>query len=128
MAQIPVNVWHVNKELMARLRMEKTDEAKRLFRKLDNREFFSNALSYLFSISLVIAVITIISLFGRSYIYPVEYCYPIIATIVSFLSKWGSDRLKSSATVALIDYFKQKQKTDKPSKNTDYENSKTRQL
>ena len=108
MAQIPVDVWHVNKELMTRLRAEKTEEAKRLFRKLDNREFFSNALSYLFSISLVIAIIITISLFGSSYIYPEQYFYPIIAIVVAFLSKWGSDKLKSSATAILIDYFKQK--------------------
>lgn len=124
MAQIPVDVWHVNKELMTRLRAEKTEEAKRLFRKLDNREFFSNALSYLFSISLVIAIITIISLFGSSYIYPEQYFYPIIAIAVAFLSKWGSDKLKSSATAILIDYFKQKQKNSKSNKNIGHKNSK----
>lgn len=124
MAQIPVDVWHVNKELMTRLRAEKTEEAKRLFRKLDNREFFSNALSYLFSISLVIAIIITISLFGSSYVYPEQYFYPIIATVVAFLSKWGSDKLKSSATAILIDYFKQKQKNSKSNKNIVHKNSK----
>lgn len=124
MAQIPVDVWHVNKELMTRLRAEKTEEAKRLFRKLDNREFFSNALSYLFSISLVIAIIITISLFGSSYIYPEQYFYPIIAIAVAFLSKLGSDKLKRSATAILIDYFKQKQKNSKSNKNIGHKNSK----
>lgn len=124
MAQIPVDVWHVNKELMARLRAEKTEEAKRLFRKLDNREFFSNALSYIFSISLVMAIFIVIILFRSSYVYPEEYFYPIIAIVVAFLSKWGSDKLKDSATVILKDYFKQKQKTDKSIENTSHKNSK----
>lgn len=109
---------------MSRLRAEKSEEAKRLFRKLDNREFFSDALSYLFSISLFMTVVIVILLFNSSYIYPEEYFYPIMAIVVAFLSKWGSDKLKDSATAILIDYFKQKQNIGKSNKNTNRKNSK----
>lgn len=115
MAQIPVDVWHINKELMTRLRADKSREAKRLFRQLDNREFSSNALSYLFSIFLVLAI------FG---LFTGAPLVSIILIIVAFLSKWGSDKLKDSATAILIEYFKQKQKADKSGKNANHKSSK----
>ena len=115
MTQIPVDVWHVNKELMGRLRANKSKEAKRLFRQLDNREFSSNALSYLFSISLALAVFGFFAGGG-----PI---IPIIFIAIAILSKWGSDKLKDSATAILVDYFKQKQKTNRSNKDVNHKNS-----
>ena len=117
MAQIPVEVWHIKKELLERLRAENTEESKKLLRQLDTREFFSNALSYSFSFFLVLTIVIIFTLFKSTYIYPEEYFYPVVTIAIAILSFWWSDKLKDSATTLLASYYKQKQVTNKPRKN-----------
>ncbi len=109
--------WNINKELMENLRKDKSKEAKHLFRQLDNREFFSNFLSFTFSLS-VLATIGLIVLLCTSYhadvlgyvLMAVGVLVSIAAAVLSFI---GSYKLKNSAIVLLTKYIKQKQEEEK---------------
>ena len=105
--RIPVDVWHANEALIDYLKAEKTKESKLLLRRLDRREFFSNALSYLFSLLLFLAIIGFVN--GM----PI---FSIIAIVLGILSFWGSSKLKDSAVALLANYRKQKQKIDNTTK------------
>lgn len=106
-------VWHINKELMARLRAEKTTEAKRLFRQLDNREFFANALSFVSGLCILLAIVLISFLFDDSYKALEEYFFPFIAITMAILSYWWSDKLRKSAIALIIKYCKTNSSTHK---------------
>lgn len=103
--QVPVEVWHIEKRIKDRIRVDNTKESKALLRHLSLLEFFSNAFSYAMVISAIIASVSFALLFGKN---SLGFPPVVIGVVIAFFFGDCSGRLQILAINAIERYFRKK--------------------
>jgi len=109
--RVPVDVWHTREDIKERLKKENTEEAERLLRQLNKKEFWSNALSYCATFSLAVTVTILVWIITSIGLESFSLSLLTIMAVITFFLFYGSMRLQESATASIIKHFKTRKNT-----------------